>query len=136
MAKTCSEDLVTPFLTKMLGPMQSTHSEAECICMVEVRFVLFHRNMNGKAQLRIKDEFPCCVTVREVIDHFRIETDGVHRGVSLHHVSGISHRCCEAYSNLQIPLKDTDSGQNIGRTLWQRYGRQYDHHYSRCYPLI
>ncbi|VDK81275.1 unnamed protein product [Cylicostephanus goldi] len=60
---------------------RSFHSEAECIYMYEVRFILYHRNMNGRAQLRLKDEFPCSTTVREVIDHFRVETDGVHRGV-------------------------------------------------------
>ncbi|KAK6758246.1 hypothetical protein RB195_015830 [Necator americanus] len=154
MSTTCSKDLVTPFLMKMLGQMQvlstnlkcekqrdgkylyeysvqvhpqeededlaallhseshstmgistnsdyttsldystfstnakdsslsrSIYSNGECIYMVEVRFILFHHNMNGRAQLRIKDEFPCSATVREVIDHFRIETDGVHRGV-------------------------------------------------------
>ncbi|VDM54921.1 unnamed protein product [Angiostrongylus costaricensis] len=60
---------------------QGSHFDAGCAYMVEVRFVLFHQNMNGTAQLRIKDEFPCYMTVREVIDYFRLETDGVHRGV-------------------------------------------------------
>ncbi|KHJ84325.1 hypothetical protein OESDEN_15965 [Oesophagostomum dentatum] len=58
---------------------RSFHADAECVFMYEVRFVLFHQNMNGRAQLCLKDEFPCSVTVRDVIDYFRIETDGVHR---------------------------------------------------------
>ncbi|KAK6015868.1 hypothetical protein OSTOST_18658, partial [Ostertagia ostertagi] len=35
----------------------STHSEAECICMVEVRFVLYHRNMNGRTSFHAALQF-------------------------------------------------------------------------------
>ncbi|PIO73396.1 hypothetical protein TELCIR_04624, partial [Teladorsagia circumcincta] len=96
----------------------STHSEAECICMVEVRFVLYHRNMNGRAQLRIKEEFPCCVTVREVIDHFRIETDGVHRGVFAPRLGyALGRERSSTY-----PLKDTD----LDKTLAELCGSDVD----------
>lgn len=67
--------------TRATEPTRTLHSEEDCICMIEVRFVLYHHNMNGKAQLRTRDEFPCCAVLRQVIDHFRIETDGVHIGV-------------------------------------------------------
>ncbi|KJH52350.1 hypothetical protein DICVIV_01442 [Dictyocaulus viviparus] len=153
MSTTCTHDLVTPFLTRMLGQMQvlstnlkcnkqqngeylyeysvqvrpdhededlaallrsesrssigystsdisaslnsstsatslmttslsrGSQFETNCVYMVEVRFILLHQNMNGKAQLRMKEEFPCYMSVREVIDYFRIESDGAHRGV-------------------------------------------------------
>ncbi|KAJ1372312.1 hypothetical protein KIN20_034442 [Parelaphostrongylus tenuis] len=60
---------------------RSSHFDVDCPYMVEVSFLLLHQNMNGKAQLKIKDEFPCNTTIEEVIEHFRIVTDGVHRGV-------------------------------------------------------
>ncbi|KAK6010478.1 hypothetical protein OSTOST_24494, partial [Ostertagia ostertagi] len=89
------------------------------------------------AQLRIKDEFPCCVTVREVIDHFRIETDGVHRvkfvaitARSEHYVSctgsGVfAPRLGYALGrerNSTYPLKDTD----LDKTLAELCGSDVD----------
>ncbi|XGW05174.1 hypothetical protein V3C99_015949, partial [Haemonchus contortus] len=105
--------------TSSLSPVKpTTHSEAECLCMVEVRFILFHRNMNGKAQLRIKEEFACCVTVREVIDHFRIETDGVHRGVFTPRLGySVGRERSSTY-----PLNDTD----LDKTLAELCGNDVD----------
>ncbi|EYC24287.1 hypothetical protein Y032_0014g2420 [Ancylostoma ceylanicum] len=95
--------------SRVSGISRSTHPEAECIFMVEVRFILFHRNMNGRAQLRIKDEFPCSATVREVIDHFRIETDGVHRGVFAPRLAYALGRAQSA----SYPLLDCDLDKSL-----------------------
>ncbi|WKY12978.1 hypothetical protein Q1695_004083 [Nippostrongylus brasiliensis] len=185
MAETCSQDLVTPFLSKILGPMevlrtnlkcdkqtdgnylyeytvqvhpkeedeglaallrsesgtsvggattsdystsrnysafssakQSTHSEVDCICMVDVRFVLIHHNMNGKAQLRLRDEFACVACVREVIDHFRIESDGVHRGVFAPRLSYVIGKDLET----SYPLQDHD----LEKSIAELFGSEID----------
>ncbi|VDP38227.1 unnamed protein product [Heligmosomoides polygyrus] len=34
--------------TRATEPTRTLHSEEDCICMIEVRFVLYHHNMNGK----------------------------------------------------------------------------------------
>nr|CDJ95592.1 unnamed protein product [Haemonchus contortus] len=59
----------------------SYHSEYDCKYMVNVRFVLFHRNMNGRGQSTTTAEFSSQVTLRTVIEHFRLETSFNNRGM-------------------------------------------------------
>ncbi|CAJ0588199.1 unnamed protein product [Cylicocyclus nassatus] len=59
---------------------RSYHSEINCVYMVTVRFVLFHRNINGKAQATTRAEFSSRVPVRQVIEYFRSETAVDHHG--------------------------------------------------------
>ncbi|EYC24286.1 hypothetical protein Y032_0014g2420 [Ancylostoma ceylanicum] len=67
------------------------------------------KKLNSRAQLRIKDEFPCSATVREVIDHFRIETDGVHRGVFAPRLAYALGRAQSA----SYPLLDCDLDKSL-----------------------
>ncbi|KAL6744305.1 hypothetical protein Aduo_017255 [Ancylostoma duodenale] len=85
---TSSSTFGTSSYATSIGDQQTTpsinrsyHSELNCVYMVTVRFVLFHRNINGKAQSTTRAEFLSHVPVRSVIEYFRSETACDHHGV-------------------------------------------------------
>ncbi|KAK5975023.1 hypothetical protein GCK32_003479 [Trichostrongylus colubriformis] len=92
---------------------RSYHSELDCTYMVNVRFVLFHRNINGKAQSTTKAEFSSHVTLRTVIEYFRLETSCDHHGIfapRLAYSVGRDHQ--KTY-----PLTDTDLDRPLSDLL-------------------
>ncbi|WKY12318.1 hypothetical protein Q1695_003697 [Nippostrongylus brasiliensis] len=83
---------------------RSSHSDLGCTYMVNVRFILFHRNINGKAQSMTKSEFPSSASVRTVVEHFRTETAAERNGVF---APRLAYSIGRDYQNT-FPLSDSD----------------------------
>ncbi|KAK6759007.1 hypothetical protein RB195_016309 [Necator americanus] len=95
---------------------RSYHSEVNCVYMVTVRFVLFHRNINGKAQSTTIAEFLSHVTVRSVIEYFRTETSCDHHGVFVPRLAyAIGHGYDKTY-----PLTNDDLDKSLADLMVDR----------------
>uniref|UniRef100_A0A0K0CY11 DUF1902 domain-containing protein n=1 Tax=Angiostrongylus cantonensis TaxID=6313 RepID=A0A0K0CY11_ANGCA len=90
---------------------RSYHSGGKCIYLVNVRFVLFHRYIDGRAQSTMRFEFELETTLREVMEYFREESTSIHRG-QLNICSGnFSPRLAYAIgreNDTTFPLSDSD----------------------------